>query len=84
MTFRFGSKELCKALGKLGFIAQKQHSTSHQKYIMPKSRKTPQGMRPFITVIQNKKIYHPPTIASYIRQLKSLGFSEKEIINALE
>jgi hypothetical protein len=79
---KFGSMQLCKALKNLGFTAQKQFGSSHQKWLMPINRAAPTGLRPFIEVAHGRKQYFPPTVAGYLKQLKKLGFSEDEIITA--
>lgn len=82
MILNFGSRELCSALINLGFKKEKQGGTRHLKFSI--SKKLLQGIRPFIIVILNRKNFDPHTRSSYIRQIKKLGFSEKEIIDAFE
>lgn len=79
MSIKFGSLQLCKCLEHLGFIPEKQHGTSHQKWRVAHNRKIPIGTRPFITVVLGRKEYFPPTVSGYLRQLKQLGFNIEEI-----
>jgi len=74
--------QLCKALKNLGFTPDIQHGTSHQKWHPPLDKKTPNNIRPFIEVVHGRRQYFPPTVSGYLRQLRNLGFTEKEIIEA--
>ena len=77
--YNFGSKELCKFLTNLKFIPNKVGGTSHQKYNLPKNMSYPSGLRPFVIVILGRKQYDPHTSSSYVRQLKNLGITDKEL-----
>ena len=79
MKKSFGSRGLCKLLKCLCFQPHKQDSSSHVKYDVPSDREIQTGVYPFITVILNRKSYDPNTRSSYIRQIKNLGFTKKEI-----
>lgn len=83
MKLSFGSRELCKCLECLGFRQQPQKATNHVKYEAPSNKKVPPGVRPFIIVILGRKSYDPHTRTRYLRQIKNLGFSEKEIRKCL-
>jgi len=76
-NYKFGSKELCKCLTKLGFSENKQKGTSHVKFSL-NSLTTP-GVRPFIIVIMGRKKYDPHTANSYFHQITKLGFSKNDI-----
>lgn len=82
VNLKFGSIQLCKALENLGFTPEKQNSTSHQKWSVPKGKKIPTNSRTFIIVVLGKKQYFPPTVSGSLRQLRSLGFTNEEIIKA--
>lgn len=78
----FGTKELVKALKRLGFEPKKQVGSSHNKW--SDGAKNPQlkGKRSFITVIQGKKQYCKKTCNGYVKQLMCLGYDFDEIKNA--
>mgnify|MGYP001562903886 FL=1 len=61
---------------------QKRVGSSHLKYKLT-GKKIPAGTRPFIIVIEGRKIYDPHTASSYVRQIKNLGFTEEEILKNL-
>ncbi len=82
MKSLFGSKELEKCLTELGFIPQRRVGSSHLKYKIT-GKKIPAGIRPFIIIIEGRKVYDPHTASSYIRQIKNLGFTEEEILKNL-
>ena len=82
MKSSFGSKELEKCLIDLGFIPQKRVGSSHLKYKLA-GKKIPPGTRPFIIVIEGRKVYDPHTAGSYIHQIKNLGFTVEEILKNL-
>lgn len=84
MKITFGSLQLCKALINLGFSPEKQGGTSHQKWTVPKNRKLPLNSRTFIEVIQGRKQFYPPSVSGYMRQLRQLGFTTEEILNAFK
>lgn len=73
---------LCKALENLGFTPEKQNGTSHQKWSLPKGKKIPIESRTFIIVVLGKKQYFPPSVSGYLRQIRSFGFTNDEIIKA--
>lgn len=77
MRSSFGSKELINCLLCLGFTKKRSTGSSHSKYSSPK--KVAMGMRPFITVILNRKVFDPHTQSSYLLQIKKLGFSAEDI-----
>jgi|GEM_PF-2567483 len=80
MNLSFGSKELTKALIKLGFCADTKHSgTSHIKYCINLSIP---GVRPFITVVGSVKRYDPHTASCFISQIREKGFNNKQIEKA--
>lgn len=74
----FGTKQLCKCLEKLNFIS-KGHNSSHVKYFMPKNRKIPTGLRPFMIVQLGRKCFDPYICNRYISEIKKLGFCKEEI-----
>ncbi len=80
----FGSKELVRCLTNLGFIPLKQHATSHQKYIPPKGKSVSNpGQRSFIIVQTGQREYDPHARTRYIRQIMNFGFTQVEVIEAM-
>lgn len=77
--YNFGSRDLCQFLTNLKFIPNKISGSSHQKYDLPKNMPCPSGFRPFVIVILGRKQYDPHTSSNYIRQLKNLGITDKEL-----
>jgi hypothetical protein len=77
----FGSKELIKCLECLGFSKSSKIGSSHLKLITPNIKILNKGIRPFIIVILGRKVYDPHTRSSYIRQIKLLGFRDRDIFN---
>ena len=77
----FGTRELIKCLIALKFKQEKQVGSRHLKFSSPKN--TIAGKRPFIIVSQNKKQYDPIIQKKVIKQIEKLGFTKKEIEEAL-
>ncbi len=77
----FGSKELIKCLVKLKFTPEPQVGSRHRKYTSP--NKVEKGSRPFFIVIQGRKEYDRVTQKKIINQVKKLGFSEDQIMEAM-
>ena len=75
MPKTFSSDDYCKFLLKHGFTVTGNKGTSHQKYKPPKSLKIPQGVRPFVVVVLNRKSYDPITASKIRKQLIKLGLS---------
>ncbi len=78
MSLSFGYKELIACLLCLGFAKQLSTGSSHLKYKSPHSTSDP-NLRPFITVILERKDYDKHTRGRYLGQIKRLGFSLQEI-----
>lgn len=81
MKMSFGSKELRKCLLHLGLKEEDRKATSHVKFKCNTTKKLPQGVRPFITLLEGRKNYDPISRERYITQLKRLGF-DLEVIKA--
>lgn len=81
MSYSFGSNELIKCLFCLGFIKQRSTGSSHEKYTSPNT--VTKGVRPFITVVLRRKIYDKHTQASYLRQIRNLGFTTEKITKCM-
>jgi len=79
MSKSFGSKDLQKCLLKLNFY-QKTSNSSHVKYLHKDGKK---GRYPFLMVQLGKKDYGQNSCSRYIQELKSFGFTKKEIEKAL-
>jgi len=73
----FGSRELVKCLKRLGFKEQPQVGSRHLKFTFPNP--VEKGIRSFIIVIQNKKVFDPHIQKEYIKKIKANGFSNVEI-----
>lgn len=80
----FGSIDVCQCLLKLGFTYQKQHGSSHIKFLPQKSHKIPRGVRPFMIVQLKKKQFDKHTCSRYISELITMGFERKLIMEAFE
>lgn len=80
MTKAFGSKELTKCVEKLGFIYQRA-SSSHAIYKPPKGKENAQHRS--LPIQFGKKSYDPNGRARYISEIKSYGFTKKEIEKCL-
>jgi len=80
----FGSVDLCHALIRLDFKAEKQHGTSHLKFLPSVNHKVPSGIRPFMIVQLNKKQFDEHTCSRYVAELVKMGFDRKSILEALE
>lgn len=80
---QFGSKEICKCLKKLGFTSQFQRASSHIKYKPPIGKNRSLDQRPFQMVQLGKKTFSRHACARYTSQIKSFGFTKKEIVDNL-
>ena len=78
----FGSKNLVACLSRLKFLRVVSSGSSHVKFKCPK--KVSPGTRPFITVILNKKSYDPRTRSRYLRQIRNLGYEDKDLKEIVE
>ena len=76
MTKAFGSKELIKCIGKLGFTYQGM-SSSHSIYKPPAGKENSEH-RP-LPIQVGKKSFDPHSRARYISEIKSYGFTKEEI-----
>ena len=81
MKSSFGSNELIKCLLCLGFVKQRSTGSSHEKYSSPNT--VMKGVRPFIIVILRRKIYDNHTRTSYLRQIRTLGFTTEKITKCI-
>jgi hypothetical protein len=81
MKSSFGTSELIKCLFCLGFTKQRSTGSSHEKYASPNI--VTKGTRPFIAVILKRKIYDKHTQASYLRQIRNLGFTTEKITKCM-
>ncbi|OGY23191.1 MAG: hypothetical protein A2172_02320 [Candidatus Woykebacteria bacterium RBG_13_40_15] len=82
-TPTFGTRELLKALKKLGFIIDKSKGKgSHAKAIYPTRRpKKPQP--PFIMIQYWHGDYYKSFREDLVKEIESFGFSREEIIKVL-
>ncbi len=78
----FGSSKLIKCLICLGFKQKPQVGSRHLKYSSPRS--VPKGQRSFMIVLQNKSTYDPITCKNIVKEIKLLGFTEKEIDECMD
>lgn len=78
----FGTRELVRCLKCLGFVPAPQVGSRHLKYCAPSAGE--KGKRPFIIVIQRRNTYDPIWQKAYIRQIKSLGFTQEEITKCMD
>ena len=72
----FGSKELVRCLGKLGFKFNRQNS-SHAIFNPPVGKNSPD--KPFMTVQLGRKTFDPYSANRYTSQIKRFGFTKEEI-----
>jgi hypothetical protein len=73
----YGTRELIMLLENLEYKKGKQIASRHLKYHSP--RKVPDGIYPFILVIQGRREYDPYWQRMYIKQIKTHGFTQEEI-----
>lgn len=83
MRSSFGTEELIRCLINLGFIKQPSTGSSHIKYKCPDPKKVPVGIRPFIIVIENTKVYDKHTMSRYRTEIRRLGYSTVQIEEAM-
>ena len=74
----FGSRELIKCVEKLGFSFKRQ-SSSHLIYHPPQGRKSTTINKNIFPIQVGRKTYDKNAQSRYVGQLKSFGFTKKEI-----
>lgn len=77
MSKAFGSRELIKCVERLGFTFKRQ--TRHLIYTPPKGRKSTMIGKNILPIQPGRKSFDPHSRARYISQIKSFGFTKKEI-----
>lgn len=80
----FSSKDLEKALVNLGFeIDRSKGKGGHYKARCPSIIKVPPGQRKFIIIPHTKEIYEDLR-NKILRELKNLGFTKEQFLEALK
>lgn len=83
MDYRFGSKELERCLVCLGF-SPRQPKATHKKYDCPKDCQVLERTRPFIIIVFGKRQYDDISASKWIKQIKNLGITDKQISDCLK
>ena len=74
----FGSRDLIKCIEKLGFVFKRQTS-SHKIFHPPKGRKSTMLNKNILPIQIGRKSYDPNARSRYVGQIKSFGFTKKEV-----
>jgi len=74
----FGSRKLIKCVKELGFIFKRQTS-SHQIFHPPKGRKSTMLNKNILPIQVGRNTYDSNACSRYVGQIKSFGFTKKEI-----